>query len=359
MSKTVGYGIIGCGAAGAINAKALRCVSGARLVSVYDTSREKSDSIASEYDARSEESIEALVHNPDVDAVVICTPSGLHYDNACAAIKAQKHVVCEKPLDTLYDRACNMLALANQAHVRVFPVLQKRLLPDYLRIKKAIENGVLGTVNLASVRVDWYRSVEYYTQSGWRGSNIMDGGVLLNQGIHALDMMLSLMPKAVAVRAMSASTRKITEAEDVCIGAIRFENGTIGSIEITTVAKPGLFEEISFYGSEGAASLRNERLFYSSLLELPLTEETADLFTKKQDAKISTDGHAAHYLSVTQAIREHTAAYVKTEDELYTLKVICALRQAAASGIEIDLDSMQFNFSPRKCNGINSERIPR
>lgn len=340
MNNTVGYGIIGCGAAGTINANALSCVPGARLVTVFDASREKAERFAQEYHVRSADSIEALVENPEVDAVVICTPSGLHYENARAVINAGKHVVCEKPLDTVYDNACSMLDKANKAHVRLFPVLQKRLLPDYLRVKTAIAKGLLGTVNLASVRVDWYRSAEYYAQSGWRGSTLMDGGVLLNQGIHAIDLMLSLMPKAVAVRAMSAATRGITEAEDVCIGAIRFENGTIGSVEITTVAKPGLFEEISFYGLEGAVSLRNERLFYSSIPELPLTEDAADLFTKKQDARISTDGHVAHYLSVTQAIRDHASAYVDAEAELYTLRVICALRKAAASGKEIAIESI-------------------
>ena len=340
MNSTIGYGIIGCGAAGAINARALGSVPGARLVSVFDTSREKSERLAQEYHVRAADSIEAFVEDPEVDAVVICTPSGLHYENARAAIRAGKHVVCEKPLDTIYERACEMLNLAEQAHVRLFPVLQKRLLPDYLRVKKAFEDGIPGTVHLASVRLDWYRSNEYYTQSGWRGSNLMDGGVLLNQGIHAIDLMLSLMPKAAAVRAMSASTRGITEAEDVCIGAARFENGAIGSFEITTVAKPGLFEEVSFYGSEGAISLRNERLFYYSLPALPLTEDAADLFTKKQDARISTDGHEAHYLSVTQALQKNTPAYVSAQDELYTLKVICALRKAATSGKEINLDSM-------------------
>ena len=340
MNRTVGYGIIGCGAAGVINAKALCCVQGARLISVFDSSKDKSEHVAHEYNAKSAESIKALVEDPEIDAVVICTPSGLHYENASAAINAGKHVVCEKPIDIIYDRARDMLDLADKAHVRLFPVLQKRLLPDYLKVKKAIQDGILGTVNLASVRVDWYRSAEYYTQSGWRGSNLLDGGVLLNQGIHAIDLMLSLMPKAVAVRAMSASTRGITEAEDVCIGAIRFENGTIGSVEVTTVAKPGLFEEISFYGSEGAVSLRNEKLFYSSLPDLSLTETTADLFTKKQDARISTDGHAAHYQSVTKAINENIPAYVNAEAELYTLKVICALRKAAASGNEVILESV-------------------
>lgn len=233
-----------------------------------------------------------------------------------------------------------MSDLAEEEHVRLFPVLQKRLLPDYLRVKRAIGDGLLGHVNLASVRVDWYRSAEYYTQSNWHGSNTMDGGVLLNQGIHALDMMLSLMPKAVAVRAMSASTRNITEAEDVCIGAIRFENGSIGSVEVTTVAKPGLFEEISFYGSEGTVVLRNEILFYSSISKLPLSGN-ANIFTDKQDARILTDGHVAHYLSVTQALRDNTPSYVDAEAELYTLKVICALREAAASGSEITIGSSE------------------
>lgn len=304
MKNSIGYGIIGCGTIGQVHAEAIASVPGARLAAVTDLSPDASAALGARFGADPAASAEELVNRPDVDCVCVCTPSGLHLDAVRAAAEAGKHVVCEKPLDTAPKRVEEMCRVTREHGVRLFPVLQKRLKPDQLRISAAVRAGLLGRICLAEVRLCWYRAPEYYSAVSWRGSERLDGGVLLNQGIHALDAMLSLMPAPTAVRGLTARTKGITEAEDTCVGAVSFADGSVGSVEVTTAAFPGLFEEVSFYGEKGSVILRNEKLFYSSLPELPVLDPPS-LFTDRRDNLVSIDTRL--FLKIA-AFRKKTSA---------------------------------------------------
>lgn len=195
--------------------------------------------------------------HPDTDLVVIATPSGMHYEHAKEIItQYKKSVVVEKPtfLKLTHLKEIFQLAKINQVHI--FPVFQNRYNLAVERVQKALSNDELGSLRLASVRVRWCRPQKYYDLSPWRGTFSMDGGAISNQGIHHIDLLRHLGGEVEEVYACMQTLGADIEVEDTCVSTLKFKNGAIGTLEITTSARPKDFEaSLSIIGAKGAAQV--------------------------------------------------------------------------------------------------------
>jgi predicted dehydrogenase len=206
-------------------------------------------------------SVDALLGNPQVDAVIILTPPRTHAELAIRAAKAGKHVLLEKPLDVTFARARAIVDAVEAEGRRLGVVFQFRFRESTMTLRQLLLDGELGELLSVSCTVRWWRPAGYYAQPG-RGMRDHDGGgVLLTQAIHTLDVMLDL---AGPVRRVSAQCRtsslRSMDTEDIACASVEFVSGAVGVIDATTVAYPGYPERIDFAGTKGTAVLEAERL---------------------------------------------------------------------------------------------------
>jgi UDP-N-acetyl-2-amino-2-deoxyglucuronate dehydrogenase len=207
------------------------------------------------------DSLEALLENPEVGALLILTPPLTHAELALKAAQAGKHVLLEKPVDVSLPKARAVVEGVHAAGVKLGVVFQFRFRPGARVLRERLAEGALGDVLSASASIRWWRPPEYFAQPG-RGMQARDGGgVLLTQAIHQLDLLLHLVGPASRVSAAcrTGPLRPI-DTEDVACGMVEFASGAVGVIDATTTAYPGYTERIELAGTRGSAVLEGERL---------------------------------------------------------------------------------------------------
>jgi len=190
----------------------------------------------------------------------ILTPSGLHLEPALQAIRAGKHLLVEKPLEISLERVDAMLDAADAAGVNVECIFQARFTEGARALKAALEAGRFGRLCLCSAYIKWHRGAQYY--KGWKGTlNIDGGGAVINQSIHAVDLLQWLVGMPAEIFAWK--TRRVhlgIEAEDTACATLRFPDGAMGSIEATTAAWPGWERRIEICGEFGSVALEDEKV---------------------------------------------------------------------------------------------------
>ena len=241
MENTVKFGIIGTGAIAAMHAKALEACEKAELVSVFDKVTERAAKFAEQYEVRAIDDFEKFLADPEIDAVTVATPTGIHGQVALPAAKAGKHILCEKPLDITLEKADAIIDACDDNDVILSAVFQSRYGSAVEAIKEAVDAGRLGKMVLANTHIHWFRSQEYYDSAGWRGTWELDGGgALMNQSIHNIDLLLYLNGDPAEVFAYTDTlTHEGIEVEDTAVAGIKFKNGSLGTIEASTSCAPG------------------------------------------------------------------------------------------------------------------------
>ncbi|MBQ3140552.1 MAG: Gfo/Idh/MocA family oxidoreductase, partial [Clostridia bacterium] len=253
-------GIIGCGTIAHDHAKALQHVANARLVGGCDSNPENAKKFCELYGCRVFASAQELVDSPDIDAVYVCTPSGLHRQFTVMAAQAKKHVLTEKPIATTLEDADAMIDACAKNGVTLGVVSQLRFYPDVQATKKAIEQGKLGVITVGDAVMKYHREPSYFTESPWRGTWALNGGgIMVNQAIHGIDLLLYLVGKVRSVTAHCKTLVHDVEVEDTACALVEFENGAVGSITATTSVYRTFPRRININGSDGSISLQEEK----------------------------------------------------------------------------------------------------
>jgi len=255
-------GVIGLGMAVKPHMLSLRELEAAgrtKLIGGFSPSAERRAAFAEQWDAPVFEHRDGLIAAADL--ALILTPPWTHLPVAEAVAKAGKHILVEKPLEATAERAEALASIADVSGVLCGVVLQHRFRPASIRLKAAIENGELGDLLSASASIRWWRDETYFRQAG-RGTKARDGGgVLLTQAIHTLDLLLHLAGPAKDVSGFAfTSPLRAIDTEDVAAAAVRFQNGAIGTLDATSVARPGYPERIEIAGTRGSAVLETFQL---------------------------------------------------------------------------------------------------
>ncbi len=263
----LGIAIIGLGNAVSPHAAALLELTGrARVVWAAAPNPARTRAAAQAYGFPVTNDIHAAITDPAVDAVMVLTPANTHLDLAEAAFAAGKHVLCEKPLEVTAERGARLIAAGRAADRRLAIMLQLRFRPASLRMKALLDQGLLGTVQAASVIVPWWRPQSYYDDPG-RGVKSRDGGgVLMTQAIHALDLFRSFVGiEAVVAAQVRTTALHQMETEDYAAALLRLGNGAPGTLIATVAAFPGSPEQIQIIGSRGTARMDGSNLRVSFL----------------------------------------------------------------------------------------------
>lgn len=259
MDKTFGVAVIGCGGISRVHLQYLTDQPGIRLIAVCDVVEEKAKKAAETYGGEPVTDHRALLDRSDIDIVHLCLPHDLHAPIALDFLKAGKRVLTEKPIATTVEAAKQMIAAGGD---RLSVVFQNRWNPASVMAKRMVESGEMGALQALRGQVCWHRTAEYY-QVDWRGSWAREGGgVLINQAIHTIDLMLWLGGDAVSVSG-SISTDALyqdIEVEDTAHFTVQMKNGVRGTFYATTANAKDAPIELELFFEQGSLLLRADEL---------------------------------------------------------------------------------------------------
>ena len=257
-----GFGIVGLGMIADFHARAIADMKEGEVVACYSRSPEKAEAFGKKYGCTGYSNYREFLAHQGLDIVSVCTPSGLHLEQTLEAAEAGKHIVVEKPLEVTLKRCDAMIEGAERNGVVLAGIFPSRFHEVTAVIKEAVDGGRLGRVTLGDAYVKWFRSQEYYDEGGWKGTWKYDGGgALMNQSIHAIDLLQWFMGPVVSVQAATGTlAHERIEVEDTAAAVLTFENGAIGVIEGTTSVYPGFLKRIEISGNRGSVVLEEEDL---------------------------------------------------------------------------------------------------
>jgi predicted dehydrogenase len=345
-SPPIGFGIIGLGMIADFHAQAIAQVTGAKLIGVASRDAERTRAFAQKHSVPFfTTSVDELVARPDISVICITTPSGAHLDPALIAIRAGKHLVVEKPIEITTERADELLGAAEEAGVKVAPIFQARFGEGARTVKAALDAGRFGRLVLASAYVKWHRGANYYT--GWKGTQKLDGGgALINQGIHAIDLLqwFAGMPSEV----FCFKTRRVhtsIEAEDTASATLKFGSGALGSIEATTALWPGWQRRLEICGESESVVLEDDRVtrweFRTAQPEdaaILAAKDTAALGSGASAANaISFVGHQRQIQDLIDSLRDNRPLAIGGQEARKAVALVRALYTSAERGVAISI----------------------
>jgi len=196
------FAIVGCGFIAKKHALAISNIKGAHLVAVCDKVDSTMAFYRDEYGARPYNELSEMLRIENIDIVCVCTPSGFHAPIAVQAAEAKKHLIIEKPIAMTLKDTQQIIDVCRANDVKLSVVHPNRFRPVVHELRTIINQGLLGKISHASCVVNWNRNQEYYDQAPWRGTKQYDGGVLMNQALHNLDLLLWFMGKPKQVYSM-------------------------------------------------------------------------------------------------------------------------------------------------------------
>lgn len=335
--EKVRFGIIGCGMISNFHARAIGQIEAAELVGCYDAYRPGAEAFAQKNaGVKIYDTLEAMLADPAVDAVTLCTPSGLHTEQAIAAMKAGKHIVCEKPMSLTLADADRLIATAHETGVKVCIISQFRYAPAVQALKKALDAGALGNIVSGSLQMKYFRSDAYYASGAWRGTWKMDGGgCMMNQGIHGVDVFRYLMGPVKQLTGFARTQQRHIEVEDSAAAAVEFANGAVGTIEGSTVCCPGYPRRIEICGDKGSVVLEENSVLRWDCpdydIGVPVGAPAANV-ASSDPAAIDVSGHVRQFRNFVEAIVHGEALLAPAESGRPPLEIILGIYESSKSG---------------------------
>jgi predicted dehydrogenase len=332
------FALIGCGTISDFHAEALRGIEGARLVAVAEPVEARAKKFADREKCAYVTDYHALLKRDDVQIVCVTTPSGSHAPIGMDVLRAGKHLVLEKPMAMTTRDAAELIRTAREKGVTLSVISQRRFEPQHQAIKKLLEEGALGKLLLTEVSLPFFRSQEYYDSAAWRGTIALDGGALMNQGIHSIDLMLWLSGPADSVIGKTATQAHKIEAEDLGLAIVQFKNGAFGTIMASTSIRPGFPSSINLYGDKGTIKLEGSSITHWTVPGHDKPEYNAVSYGGVADPKaISFVYHQMQLTDIIRSIETKSPPKVLGEDGLRAVQLIEAIYKSSSSNFPVKI----------------------
>ena len=313
------------------------------VVYAFSPSAKRRDTFGARFPFPLCDSLDAILADKSIDAVAILTPPNSHLELVKRCAAAGKHILLEKPLEITTARAVELVETCRRAGVTLGIVLQHRFRPAGMKLRELLDNGDLGALVGCSTVIRLWRPQSYYDEPG-RGSMARDGGgVLISQGIHTLDLMLSLAGPIAEVTGYAATTPvHRMETEDMVAAAARFANGAYGTIDATTAAFPGFPERIEMIFRNATAALAGTALdvAYHDGREISVAPDQSAGGTGADPMAFPHDYHRAVMADFIDALETGRAPKVTGEEALKVHRLIDALIAAGASGKPVRVEGV-------------------
>jgi UDP-N-acetyl-2-amino-2-deoxyglucuronate dehydrogenase len=341
LDRRIRIAVVGCGRVSKNHFNSIaRCSDDIELVAVCDIDEDTLHSHVNTHKVKGYSSYERLLSSEQLDLVALCTPSGLHPQQTLLAAKFKVSIVTEKPMATKWTDGLRMVRVCDDAAVRLFVVKQNRFNPTLRLLKRAVSEKRFGKINMVVVNVFWSRPQDYYEQgNGWRGTWEFDGGALMNQASHYVDLLEWLAGPVERVHAMVSTTRDI-EVEDTGVLNVKWRSGTLGSLSVTMLTYPRNLEgSITILGERGSARIEgvaaNRITTWSFQDSRDYDSEAAQ--TGYDIESVYGDGHLSYYNNVIDVFRGRANPETDGREGLKSLEVLIAAYLSARDGQTVSL----------------------
>ncbi len=310
------------------------------LVAVCDTNESILKSTIEQYEVQGYGRLADLLAHTDTDLIVLCTPSGFHSTQVIQCAKAGVHVMTEKPMATRWKDGVRMVRACDEAGVQLFVVKQNHRNATLQLLTTAIDHTRFGRIYMVQVNVFWTRPQEYYDSSGWRGTWEFDGGALMNQASHYVDLLDWLIGPVESIQAMTATLARDIEVEDTAVMNVRWRSGALGSMNVTMLTYPKNLEgSITVIGEKGTVKIGG--LAVNEIQYWEFSESHEDDETIK-DANYQTTsvygfGHPLYYDNVINTLRGEAEAETNGREGLRSLELLIAAYLSARDGEKVTL----------------------
>ncbi|MBW8349227.1 Gfo/Idh/MocA family oxidoreductase [Bacillus sp. IITD106] len=352
----VRFGLIGCGHISKKHLKALSSCKDAQLTAVSDLNYERMEDAEKYYLTISGQgdpikfykNYKEMLEDENIDAVIIASFSGIHAEMANAALSANKHVVLEKPMALSIKESNKLIYLAQKHHKELMICHQLRFMPIMQRIKKLIDDGKLGKLLLGVCSIRINRSPEYYSLAPWRGKWESDGGMLINQGIHVIDLLQWFLGEVETVYGETIQhLSQLKDTEDVAVGVISFRNQAKGIVEANIVTQPNnLGYSLSIFGEKGTICIEGPFLNKISHWFIKDEEENITELNNLIDDKNEEIYMYENFLEAVTSENKHVL--IDGKEGKKALELIFALYQSALNHEIVNCPIKAFATSDMK-----------
>lgn len=342
------YALIGCGRISTNHIKAA-VNNNLDIIAVCDVIEERMQDVLSKHGLENDKSIarytdykKMIAEHPELQLISIATESGLHAEIALYVIGHGLNVIIEKPMAMSIADAERIIALGKEKGVKVSACHQNRFNIAVQQTRRALEEGRFGKISHGSVHVRWNRNKDYYDQAKWRGTWKNDGGALMNQCIHGIDLLRWMMGDEIeeVYGVTKQQFHSYLECEDIGMAVIKFRNGAVGTIEGTTNVYPKNLEETLYiFGEKGTVKLGGKSTNAIDVWDFADERENdcenRGLF--EQTSNVYGNGHTSLFADVIDAIEKDREPYVNAVAGRNALETVLAVYKSAAEGKPVKL----------------------
>jgi len=271
------------------------------------------------------------------DVVAIATESGYHAEIACDILKSGANVILEKPMALSTTDCDRIIEAANKTGKKVTVCFQNRFNPPIQKLRTAVEKGMFENIYHGQVSIRWNRNKEYYEQAAWRCTWELDGGALMNQCSHGIDLLQWMMGgKITSVYGVLRKYNSPREAEDFGSAIVEFDNGKVGIIEGSVVLYPNNLEEkLSIFGAKGTVVIGGLAVNHIETWRIE-GEQTANIEPRNDPQDVYGSGHAPLYKNFYDAIINDKKPYISAEDGRTAVEIILAVYKSMKEKRRID-----------------------
>ena len=341
IDRKIKIAIVGCGRISAKHFDAVKAHEDQLdLVAVCDSNPDALQKAIQQTGSKGYASLRELLSNEEIDMVILCTPSGLHSQQTIRCAKSGCHVMTEKPMATRWKDGLNMVQACDEEGVRLFVVKQNRHNATLRLLRNAFKKGRFGRVYTVAVNVFWTRPQEYYDSAAWRGTWEYDGGALMNQASHYIDLLDWLVGPVMSVQAMTATLARDIEVEDTGVLNIRWRSGALGSVTVTMLTYPKNLEgSITIIGEKGTVKIGGVAVNEIERWEFADSDDDDKLVEESsyQTTSVYGYGHPAYYNNVIQTLRGEAEPETDGREGLRSLELLIAAYLSARDGNELSL----------------------
>lgn len=310
------------------------------LAAVCDTDPQALKDAVDEHKVSGYQTLSEMLANEQLDAVSICTPSGVHPGQTVEIAQTGVHVISEKPMATRWSDGVRMVKACDKAGVQLFIVKQNRRNTTLQLLKKAVDEKRFGKIYMVNLNVFWTRPQEYYDQGKWRGTWELDGGAFMNQASHYVDLVDWLIGPVDKIQAMMGTLERDIEVEDTGVLNIKWRNGAMGSMNVTMLTYPKNYEgSITIIGEKG--TVRVGGLAVNEIQHWDFQDE-CDYDKSIKEANYETTsvygfGHPLYYKNIIDVFRGKAEPETDGREGLKSLEVLIAAYLAARDGKTVSL----------------------
>lgn len=328
-SSKVQLALVGCGR---VAQKHLEALEGLKdkfeLVAVCDADADALAAAARNTNARPFTSLPELLAAQKTELVVLATPSAQHAEQAILAARAGCHVMTEKPMATRWSDALSMVRACEEAGVNLFVIKQIRFNPLLQRLKKAIDQRRFGRIFMVDINVFWTRPQQYYDSAAWRGTWEHDGGALMNQASHYVDLLTWLIGPVESISAFGGTLARNIEVEDSAVLNVRWRNGALGNMSVTMLSYARNFETtLTILGEHGTVKLGGLACNRIDHWEFNTPEPDAASMPANNDDQVLSAlraGHSLYYRDTFDVLRNGGTPQTDGREGLKSLEIIIA-----------------------------------